>query len=91
MRSTQRACLSRTQQLLVEAGMTEDGVRPSTTKDSRGRSVQNGWWAEHPEQDITAQFECDASNRMGSLGVAGADNDEVYALYERLWDRLMDE
>lgn len=87
--TSQADCLKNTRDVLIRAGMKQQDITSMTYKNDAGRDVQNGWSADHPTENISVVFECDARNGMGAIAVSGVNNDATYEVYSRLWDLWM--
>lgn len=86
---SQAACLRDTRNALVRAGIPQQVISSTAYKAGDGRDVQNGWSADHPSENLSVVFECDARNGMGALAVSGVNNDITYEFYSQLWDIWM--
>lgn len=86
---SQAACIKDTRDVLIRASMRQKDIRSTTYKDNAGRDIQNGWIADHPTENISVVFECDARNGMGAIGVSGSNNDATYDVYSQLWELWM--
>lgn len=86
---SQADCLRDTRNVLIKAGMRQEDITAMTYKDSSGRDVPNGWSADHPTENVSVVFECDARNGMGAIGVSGVNNEATYKTYSELWKLWM--
>jgi hypothetical protein len=87
--TSQSECLAKTRKVLQQGGIRPGDIQETSFKDDNGKDVHNGWLADHPTENISVVFECDARNGMGTLAAAGANNDAVYAFFNQLWDLFM--
>lgn len=86
---SQADCLRDSLNTLIGVGMRQQDITAMTYRDDNGRDIQNGWSGDHPSENITAMFECDARNGMGAIAVSGSNNDATYKVYQQLWDLWM--
>lgn len=83
---SQAECIKDTRQALIQAGMLQQGITSTTFTDKDGKNVQIGWSADHPSENISALFECDARNGTGAMAVSGGNNEITYKFFQKLWD-----
>jgi hypothetical protein len=80
-------CLRDMRRLLEEAGLT-GRITPVTFTDARGRRVQDGWDAHHPQLDLSASVKCVPTDETGAIGVSGRDPEATWRLYGNLHRRM---
>lgn len=86
---SQAECLRDTREALLKVGMGSDGIAQTSYTDKNGQSIQDGWTADHPSENVSVSFECDARNGMGAFAVSGANHDTTYRIYRTLWNLWM--
>jgi hypothetical protein len=86
--ATQQECLAKMKKVLLASGFAEANIRPTTSTTPQGKSVHDGWDAEHPEMDISVAIECESRKGRGAFGVSGSNNKHVYGIYERVFDLI---
>lgn len=86
---SQDECLRSTRGALVKAGMREEDITPSTYADQKGTNIQDGWLADHPSENISVLFQCNARDGVGAMAVSGGNDDATYKVYNQLWDLWM--
>jgi len=76
----QSECLAQARRTLEQAGLTAS-LSESTVKGTNGKSITVGWFAHHPELNLSGVVECNSRSGFGLFGVAGGNLSKTYDLY----------